>query len=120
MMIATNVTTETGDVMRKYYQLPIQVPKIPFFSLSWTIVHPLDENSPIREFTAQDYVDTNAEVLVLVKAIEETNQQMVHARHSYVADEMVWNARFLPIMARTKEGYPRLLTSRMSDYEEVE
>lgn len=120
VMLACNVTDDHGETVRKYYPLSLQVPKIPFFSLSWTIVHPLDADSPVADFSMQDYVDSNAEVLVLVKAIEETNQQMIHARHSYTAQEMVWNARFLPIMARTKEGYPRLLTGRMSDYEMVE
>ena len=120
MMIAINQRDEAGTVLRNYYPLGLEINKISFFSLSWTLVHPLDEKSPVFGFTEQDLTEANAEVMVLVKAMEETNQQLVHARRSYTTDEMVWNARFGPIISRNRKGQPQVLTRHIGVYEAVE
>lgn len=120
MMVAINQRDEAGNVLRNYYPLGLEINKISFFSLSWTLVHPLDEKSPVFGFSEQDLAEANAEVMVLVKATEETNQQMVHARRSYTTEEMVWNARFGPIISRNKKGQPQVLTRHIGAYEAVE
>ena len=97
----------------------MEINKISFFSLSWTLVHPLNDKSPIFNFTPQDLMDANAEMMVLVKGTDETNQQQVHARHSYTAAEIVWNARFRPVIGRNEKGVPHLMTRRIGEYEAV-
>jgi inward rectifier potassium channel len=57
--------------------------------------------------------------MVLVKAVEDTNQQMVHARRSYTTNDLVWNARFGPVITRNKKGQPQVLLSQIGAYEEV-
>jgi inward rectifier potassium channel len=94
----------TGAVQRRFFQLDLELSKITFFSLSWTVVHPLTENSPLWGFTYEDLKESNAEFLISVKGTDESTEQMVHARRSYTPDEVVWNARFTPIM----EMSPRL------------
>jgi len=90
-----------------------------FFSLSWTIVHPLDDDSPIIDFSEQDLIDANAEFMVLVKGTDEIFQQVVHARHSYSAEEIVWNAKFSPILQYNETGVPKVMTSRVGRFEKV-
>ncbi len=120
MLIAINQRDEAGNVLRNYYPLGLEINKISFFSLSWTLVHALDEKSPIYGFTEQDLLEANAEVMVLVKGTEDTNQQLVHARRSYTTNEIVWNARFGPIISRNKKGQPQVLTGHIGIYEAVE
>ena len=120
VLMALNQRSEEGGLERKFYPLELEISKISFFSLSWTLVHPLNDKSPIFNFSPQELLDANAEVMVLVKGIDETNQQQVHARHSYTADEIVWNARFRPVIARTDKGVPHLMTRRIGEYETVE
>ena len=83
-----------GGVVRKYSRLPLERNKVVFFPLSWTIVHPIDAASPFAGRTREDLAQTSAEVLVLLSGIDETFEQTVHARSSYVTDEIAWNARF--------------------------
>ena len=76
-----------------------------FFPLSWTIVHPIDSASPLAGRTPEDLARTQAEILVLLSGIDEALEQTVHARSSYRADEIVWNARFQS-MFLPSDGHP--------------
>src|SRR5262245_48960525 len=83
-----------GRVTRRYNVLALERNKVTFFPLSWTIVHPIDRESPLAGRTQDDLEKSEAEILVLLSGIDETFEQTVHARSSYRAEEIVWNARF--------------------------
>ena len=83
-----------GGTVRRYSVLPLERNKVTFFPLSWTIVHPIDSASPLAGRTPEDLDRAEAEILVLLTGIDEAFEQQVHARSSYRADEIVWNARF--------------------------
>jgi len=85
---------DRGGVVRHYVPLPLERNKVTFFPLSWTIVHPIDDASPLAKMTAEELTLKEAEILVLLSGVDETFEQPVHARSSYRADEIVWNARF--------------------------
>ncbi len=82
----------SGD--REFLPLKLERDSVLFFPLSWTIVHPIDDSSPLRGQTADDLAATRAEFLILLSGNDETFNQVVHARSSYEASELVWNARF--------------------------
>ena len=83
-----------GGTVRRYSLLPLERNKVTFFPLSWTVVHPIDSASPLAGRTPEDLDRAEAEILVLLTGIDEAFEQVVHARSSYRADEIVWNARF--------------------------
>jgi inward rectifier potassium channel len=83
-----------GGTTRRYTLLPLERNKVTFFPLSWTIVHPIDAASPLAGRTPEDLERAQAEILVLLSGIDQALEQTVHARSSYRADEIVWNARF--------------------------
>jgi inward rectifier potassium channel len=85
---------DRGGTVRRYLPLSLERNKVTFFPLSWTIVHPIDDASPLAGRTAEDLERAEAEILVLLTGIDEALEQTVHARSSYRADEIVWNARF--------------------------
>lgn len=120
VLLAMNQSDETETVVRRFYPLTLEIDKIAFFSLSWTVVHHLNENSPLWGFSPQELIDANAEFLILVKGIDEINQQSVHARRSYIASEIVWNARFQPVITRNSRGVPHVLNRQIGSYEVLE
>src|SRR3954462_9019548 len=95
-----------GRRVRRYHILPLERNKVTFFPLSWTIVHPIDESSPLANRTAADLERAEAEILVLLSGIDEALEQTVHARSSYQAHEIVWNARFQSIYLPTDARSP--------------
>ena len=78
--------------MRRYDQLSLERTRVTFFPLSWTVVHPIDEKSPMRGMTHDDLVAEDAEFMILLAGIDETFSQTVHARSSYKPDEIVVTA----------------------------
>lgn len=88
---------EKGEERRRFAVLPLERKKVVLFPLNWTIVHPIDEDSPMANWTKADFEAKNVEVMILVKGYDETFAQEVHANSSYVDEEIIWNARFRPM-----------------------
>lgn len=83
------------DNDREFIPLTLERERVIFFPLSWTIVHPIDEASPLRDWTSEDLIESDAEFLILLNGFEETFSQSVHTRSSYKTAEIVWGARFV-------------------------
>jgi inward rectifier potassium channel len=91
LMTVDNVN---GELVRNFKLLNLERNSVLFFPLTWTIVHPIDEESPLRGKTAEDLERLQAEVMILIKGFDDTFSQTVHSRYSYRYDEMKWGARF--------------------------
>jgi inward rectifier potassium channel len=107
-----------GGLVRRYRLLPLERNKVTFFPLTWTIVHPIDENSPLAGKTREDLEQVQAEILVLLTGVDETYEQTVHARTSYRADEIIWNAKFRSVFRG--ESPSQLLSVDVSRVHDVE
>jgi inward rectifier potassium channel len=83
-----------GPTNRRFHQLSLERARVDVFPLSWTIVHPIDEHSPLHGYTAERLQQTDAEFVILLTALDETSTQTVHTRSSYKCNELVWGAKF--------------------------
>lgn len=99
-VIFAHFVEENGIKSRRFEALNLERANVTFFSLSWTIVHPIDENSPLYGLTAEDLKKSDAEFLIFLSATDETLAQSVHARSSYKPDELLWNVKFADIYVR--------------------
>ncbi len=79
---------------REFEQLNLETKRISFLALSWTIVHPIDGNSPIKGLTSKDLSDRDMEIMILIKGINDTFSQTVYSRYSYKAEDLVENVKF--------------------------
>jgi inward rectifier potassium channel len=82
---------------RHFVNLKLEIENINFLALSWTIVHPLDEDSPMHNMSLENIKDLDGEFLVLIKATNETNNQIVYSRTSFKHHDMIENVKFVPI-----------------------
>jgi inward rectifier potassium channel len=78
----------------EYFALPLQFSTISFLALTWTLVHPITPDSALAGMTLADLVARRAEVIVILKGIDEGYMQPVITRHSFRFDEIVWGGRF--------------------------
>ena len=83
-----------GVRTRRYYPLALERDSVVFLPLTWTVVHPIDETSPLHGETPESLRDSFAEFLVLLKAFDETFSTIVQTRTSYTPEELIWGARF--------------------------
>lgn len=99
--------TVEGDgaaARRTYKQLNLERESIYFLPLAWTVVHPIDESSPLHGWNASDFSQREAEFLVLCRAFDDTFSQTVHAVRGYSGTDVAWGARFLPAFHTAPDG----------------
>jgi|SRR5579871_3877512 len=90
------VRSSDGQLKRDFVNLSLERRKVYFLPLTWTVVHPIDSDSPLFGKTADDLAKLRAEFLILIKAFDDTFSQVVNARYSYRHDEMAWGVKFSP------------------------
>jgi inward rectifier potassium channel len=86
-----------GRRERNFHQLALERSSVEFFTLHWTVVHPITAESPLAGITPEALHEAGAEFLILVDAHEETFSTRVTARASYTWDEVTWDAKFASI-----------------------
>jgi inward rectifier potassium channel len=109
------------DGQRKgvFLDLPLESKRVNFFPLPWTIVHPIDEKSPIYQYTSQDLIDADAEIIIMVKAYDDSFSQNIYKRYSYTAAEILWGAKFNVIYKNGNDGYVNLMLNHFQEIERV-
>lgn len=95
-LLFMTVEDQDGKPLRKYRLLRLEREQVMFLPLTWTVVHPIDGDSPLLGKTAGDLKKLQAEVLILIKAYDDTFSQTVLVRHSYRHEEIEWGKRFAP------------------------
>ncbi len=95
-MVLMTVEGPPGQMKRQFQTLKLERNGVYFLPLTWTIVHPIDETSPLYGKTYTDLERLQAEFVVLVKGFDDTFSQIVHSRYSYRYDEIRWQAKFQP------------------------
>lgn len=82
---------------REFYVLPLEIERISFLALSWTIVHPIDENSPLYGLSVNDLDKRDAEFISLLKGTSDTISQTIYSRHSYKPKDVLTGRKFKPV-----------------------
>ena len=83
-----------GKEVRKYASLKLERNRVFLFPLSWTIVHPLNEDSPFYSKGEEKLQKMNVEFLVMLEGYDESYNQMIYSNTSYTCEEIIWNAKF--------------------------
>ncbi|HJV90267.1 MAG TPA: ion channel [Holophagaceae bacterium] len=109
---------DTG--LRTFHTLVLERTHINLFPSNWTIVHPLDETSPLAGLDEAAVRTADVEFIVLIKAFDDTFAQTVYARSSYKAEELVWGARFAPMIDVPDAGHPTVDLGRLDAIEAAE
>jgi inward rectifier potassium channel len=108
---------ENGVKVRRFLPLELELKKIVFFPMSWTINHPIDENSPLFGMTEKDLKEANVEFLILLNGCDDGFSQTVITRHSYTFEEIVYGAKFISVFGTNANGQTAQDLTKISDYE---
>jgi len=115
----SRMVIENGRRLRKFEPLPLERTAVPFFPLHWTLVHPIDEKSPLYGVSAESLRQSEAEFMILLTGTDETFSETVHSRSSYLAGEVVVGARFRDMFVEASDGRPRIDMRRFDELERV-
>lgn len=115
MNLVRNEVTAEGQPIRRFYDLKLVRNRTPIFSLTWTVMHIIDETSPLYEATKDSLAKEEAEIVVTLIGLDETVSQIIHTRHSFTIEEILWNMRFVDILSRTSDGRVLINYDRFHD-----
>lgn len=112
---------EDGQIVNRFYTLDLQLHNINALTLSWTLVHPITEDSPFYGFTEEDFDRLEGEVIVYIKAFDDMFSATVATRTSYTFDEIVYGAKF-DIMYSENETNTRTILhlDKLNSYKKVD
>lgn len=119
VMLSININ-ENGKPIRRFVQLELERKAIQLLTLSWTVVHPITENSALYGLTKDDLIEGEAEFIALLKAFDDAFSQTVHSRTSYKAREIVFDAKFEPIIQPDEDGVFSIDISKVGSYLPIE
>ena len=120
VVFARQEQTAEGESVRRFYDLRLTRYRNAIFSFSWTVVHPIDTDSPLYGLTPAMVKASRAELTVSVTGIDEIVSQTVHSRHSYEAADIIWGARMVDIISRSPDGEFMIDYSHFNDIVPVE
>ncbi|HEY1612808.1 MAG TPA: hypothetical protein VGF97_03830 [Rhizomicrobium sp.] len=115
--LARQVVTREGHQMRRFEELKLVRARSPLFALSWTIMHQIDETSPLRGVDRDMLADVQGEIIVMLRGTDETLADIIFARHSYTADEILMGRRFVDVLTIAENGRRIVNLHRFHDTE---
>lgn len=105
-VLLTRFVEKDGTTSRSFDVLNLERESVSFLPLAWTLVHPIDESSPMFDLTEADFERFDVEILIVISAMDETFAQMVHTRSSYKSKEIKFNYKFANIYNEIKADEP--------------
>jgi inward rectifier potassium channel len=106
-VVLTETTTE-GKVFHRAQELQLERAHIPIFPLFWTLMHVLDERSPLNGYDAARAVKANAQVFVAIEARDPTLATTVHDIRNYPAEDVRFGMRYTEAVTTARDGTPVL------------
>jgi len=111
---------EKGKSVFKFYDLALERSRVESLPMNWTVVHPIDDDSPLKDFTFEDMKAADVEVYVLVRAFDDVYSNIVLQRTSYTFDEILFNRKFVQMYRESKDGKTTIVElQKLNDHKEV-
>ncbi|MCH9682926.1 MAG: ATP-sensitive inward rectifier potassium channel 10, partial [Deltaproteobacteria bacterium] len=108
-----------GEALRRLVDLKLLRSQTPVFAMSWTVIHEVDEDSPLFGYDAQRLAKDGVRFIVSLTGIDGTFSQMVHARQIYMHEHVRWGHRFVDIVGNSEDGRLQIDYRRFHDTEPV-
>jgi len=110
--LARDETTSDGEVIRRFYDLPLARERTLLFSLSWTVIHPIAPGGLLSDATPESLRNMRAEIIASMIGFDDAFAQTVHVRHVYDTEDLVWGARFVDMFSDASEATRRRVDFR--------
>jgi inward rectifier potassium channel len=111
---------ENDQPTYKFYNLELERSRVDNLPMNWTVVHPIDESSPLSGFSLEDMKAADVELYVLVKGFNDVYSNYVLQRTSYTYEEIRFNRKFLPMYHESDDGKTTILEMhKLNDHVEI-
>jgi inward rectifier potassium channel len=100
---------ENNKSVYKFFDLQLERSRVDSLPMNWTVVHPIDENSPLEGFSFEDMKAADVELYVLVRGFDDVYSNVVLKRTSYTYEEIMFNRKFKPMYRESNDGKTTIL-----------
>jgi inward rectifier potassium channel len=118
--IGLKVIQENGVAEYRYYDLTLERTRVESLVMNWTVVHPINEVSPLQGFAEDDMEAADVEIYVLIRGFDDVYSNFVQQRTSYTYHEIKFNRKFVPMYRESEDGRTTILEmQKLNEYQEV-
>jgi inward rectifier potassium channel len=110
---------ENDELIYKYFSLNLERSRVESMPMSWTVVHPIDENSPFSGFTEDDMKNADVELYVMLKGFDDVFSNFVQHRTSYTYNEILFNRKFVRMYRESEDGSTTILELHKLNVHEI-
>lgn len=108
---------QNGEFSYQYYALALERERVESLPMSWTVVHPLDENSPLNGYSEEDMKHSDVEIYALIRGFDDVFSDMVQQRSSYTYHEILFHRKFSRMFRESEDGMTTILElDKLSDH----
>ena len=105
-----------GDTrFRRFNELKLVRNNIPILSLSWTLIHVIDEDSPLWGMTAERLESEAPTLMASITGFDEAISSAINDRRTYRADQIRFGHVFADILRDLPDGFIELDITRIHD-----
>lgn len=110
------------DVLKtKFFNMPLDISKATTMVSNWTLVHMINEESPLFGLNKEDIKNAQTELLIFVQGFDESFSNTVISRTSYSCDDFVYGAKFVPMYHPNAENTSTILhLDKLDEFTEAE
>ncbi len=102
--LAKDEITLEGNRIRRIYDLKLVRDVNPTFRLSWLVMHPINETSPFYGITKEDWLNSEAQIIVNITGIDQTVSDSIVSRYLYHPGDLMWDHAFEDIIILAPDG----------------
>jgi inward rectifier potassium channel len=119
LSVSLVVVLRDHENIRRFHPLTLERSEVDSFAVNWTIVHPIDEQSPLFHMSQDEFIKSQPEFVVSLTAVDEDLSKQVYVRHSYLGSEVVFGKKFKSILEHDAKGNLFVDPSRIHELEKV-
>ena len=108
-----------GTTLRRFRDLKLVRDNNPVFALTWTVIHMIDDESPLWSWLDDGHPPADAEIVVVLSGVDESSGQAIYGRTAYTVHDIRWQARFVDILSQDEAGRRTIDYARFHDVEDV-
>ena len=97
-------STATMGNFRKITDMKLEREQHPIFILGWTVIHVIDESSPLFGLDEDGLHKLNASLILSIEGVDETTNQPQRARHYYPCSQIHWNHRYVDVFDSNRDA----------------
>lgn len=115
VVVLKNETTAEGHFFKKLYDLKLLRKSTPVFAMSWTVMHEINEKSPLYGMTKEDFENCKVDFIISLTGIDDTFAQQIHSKHAYGFQDMMWDEHFEDMIEIAPDGLRKVDFRKFND-----